>query len=366
MVMSSISKDKNIFLSAPFIGPINGHLSTANSIKKSFISLGFKLYKVEQPSRYNFSFIKYLKYIFNIFYFNSIKKNKVYYIFLHRTRLSFYLKDFPIFIIAMFSNSKIIVHLIGGDIIKFIHKLSFIEKQFVFFIFSKINTWVVLGKKMRRDILSLTKSKKQKKIIINPGLCEEDNFKKIKIKKKKEITISFMSHLIYEKGIVLFLETIIDLVENHNLKIRVKIAGKVPNGFQNKYVDSIIKEAKKKNYILFVGVLKGPLKWKFLYSSKIFVLPTFYQSESLPLVLLDAMRAGCYCISSSIGEIQSLLSENRGCIIQNLSKNRLKREIITIINNPNKLKNSSIKAQKFVIDNFNRQKHDEIVMRTLY
>ena len=298
---------------------------------------------------------------------SSIKKNKAYYIFLHRTRLSFYLKDFPIFIIAIFSNSKIIVHLIGGDIIKFMQKLSFIEKQFVFFIFSKINTWVVLGKKMRRDILSLTKSKKPKKIIINPGVCEENYLKKIKIKKKKKkITISFMSNLIFEKGIVLFLKTMIDLVENHNLKIQVKIAGKVPNGFQNKYVEQIIKEAKKKKYIFFVGVLKGPLKWKFLYSSKIFVLPTFYQSESLPLVLIDAMRAGCYCISSSIGEIQSLLSENRGCIIQNLSKKRLKREIITIINNPNKLINSSIKAQKFVINNFNRQKHNEIIMRTLY
>lgn len=358
-----MDRNRSILLAVPYKGLINGHLTTANSIKKSIIKFGLKIKEIEQPTRYNHSVIKYLQYIFKIINFNIKEKNKIYYIFLHRTRFSFYLKDLPIFVFAIFSKSRIVVHLIGGDLRIFFDKLTSLEKSFFLFLFSKISNWVVLGKKMKKDILFFEKNKK--KIIINPGLYENINFKNIKKSKNNEIVISYMSHLIYEKGIVLFIKLVIDLVENHKLKIKVRIAGKILRGFENKEVEEIIKIANEKDYIFFDGVLKGYQKWKFLSSSTIFVLPTFYQSESLPLVLLDAMRAGCYCISNSIGEIGYLLSENRGCAISNITKNKLKNKILMLIKNPNKIKESSSRAKKFVINNFSQNKYDEMVIKTL-
>ena len=358
---------KKIILATPYKGNINGHLSTVNSFKSSLIKLGFEVCELDQPTRYNFSLIKYLKYIRDIFLLSKKDKDKVFYIFLHRTRVSFYLKDFPMFVSAIFSNSKIIVHLIGDDFKRFIFRLSKIERLFIFSIFYKVSTWVVLGKKMKKDISFFLKNKKlNKKIIINPGLCEYINHKPDNKIKHKEIVVSYMSNLIYEKGIVIFLKSVIDLVENYNINIKVKIAGTIQKGFKNDLVDSAVREAQTKSYISFVGVITGMSKWKFLSSSQIFILPTFYHSESLPLVLIDAMRSGCYCISTPIGEIKYLLSKNRGALIKNLSEKNIKKKILEAINNPALTKKKTLRAQKFIQSNFNQLKYNHNIIRTLF
>jgi glycosyltransferase involved in cell wall biosynthesis len=358
-----------IILATPYKGNINGHLSTANSLKSSLVKLGFEVCELDQPTRYNFSLVKYLKYIRDIFL--SIKKNKnkvnVFYIFLHRSRISFYFKDLPLFVAAILSNSKIIIHLIGNDFNKFIFSLLKIERLFIVFIFYKVSTWVVLGKKMKENIsLFLKNNKLNKKIIINPGLCEYIKHKPVNKIRHKEIVVSYMSNLIYEKGIVIFLKSIIDLVENYNINIKVKIAGTTQTAFKNDLVDSAVREAQTKSYISFVGVITGISKWKFLSSSQIFILPTSYPPESLPLVLVDAMRSGCYCISTPIGEIKYLLSKNRGALIKNLSEKNLKKKILEAINNPALIKKKTFNAQKFIQNNFNQLKYNQNIIKTLY
>lgn len=219
------------------------------------------------------------------------------------------------------------------------------------------------------DFLKKNKIKNSSKFIHNPGFYNETeylNFKKSKKVKKNDVfTICFMSNFILEKGIIFFIEMVIDLVENHKMNVKAKIAGEIPGGFENEDVANAIELGKTKKYISFEGFLVNDQKWSFLTSSHIFVLPTFYQSESLPLVMIDAMRAGCYCISTKAGEIPYILSQDRGVVLNDLSNKNLVKEVIDIYNNPDKLSHVTSLSKRFVKENLSSKKYEEHILDTI-
>ena len=72
----------------------------------------------------------------------------------------------------------------------------------------------------------------------------------------------------------------------------------------------------------------------------------------MPLSLLDAMKAGCVCLSTAIGEIPQLFSENRGVLLQSVSPIFIAKEIEYLINSPNKMKTITDSAINYVETNF--------------
>jgi len=144
------------------------------------------------------------------------------------------------------------------------------------------------------------------------------------------IRIGYMSNLMEEKGIVEFIDSMIFLKEILGYDIKVWIAGAYI-GKPSDRLNSAIHLAKSKDYIKMLGLVKGELKWNSLLDTDIFILPSYYKTEALPLSLVEAMRFGCLCISSSIGEINDLLENGRGIIMKKVSTDSITQSVERIL-----------------------------------
>ncbi|MBC8485385.1 MAG: glycosyltransferase family 4 protein, partial [Bacteroidetes bacterium] len=86
--------------------------------------------------------------------------------------------------------------------------------------------------------------------------------------------------------------------------------------------NKIIKENDISSYCEIIGTISGEEKKKYFEESQIFLLPTYYHSEGLPLALLDAMSFGLYIITTKHAAIPSVIidSFNGVCCKQRDSK----------------------------------------------
>ena len=166
-----------------------------------------------------------------------------------------------------------------------------------------------------------------------------------------ELKISFMSNLMEDKGIVEFIESAISLREENNIKIEVFIAGAIIENSSER-LKIALKKATNKSYINFLGLVNGKEKWELLSKTDIFVLPTYYKTEALPLSLIEAMRFGCLCISSNIGEINELLKDDRGIIIDKVNTKNLLDTIKLAIKDDESSKSKMINSFKYADKNF--------------
>lgn len=339
----------SIYLCGVFNGPLTGQKQTLLAIK-NILEHKFSLELLDAPTfnkYFPFSWLTYIIRTLSISFFN--KKPLTFYLIINRSRVSFWLRDLPIYIAASATNSKLICHLVGSDIEFFISKSNFIEKFLLKIFFTKVNAWVLLGKAMKIQVENVYKDLEIK----NKSSCyrdeelnafelrgfyptESDNFfdeSKINLKIQNfgnNIRIGYMSNLMEEKGIVEFIESMIFLKEVLGYDIKVWIAGSYIDRPSDR-LNNAMHLAKSKDYIKILGLAKGELKWKSLLDTDIFILPSYYKTEALPLSLVEAMRFGCLCVSSSIGEINDLLENGRGIIMKKVSTNSIAQSVEGIL-----------------------------------
>jgi len=99
-------------------------------------------------------------------------------------------------------------------------------------------------------------------------------------------------------------------------------------------VQAIIKKYRLETKVFNRGVIKGNEKEKFLIELDIFVFPTFYPFEGLPLVILEAMAAGLPIITTSVGSIPELVIDGEtGFIIGKNNPQAAADAIIKLIEN---------------------------------
>lgn len=338
-----------IYLCGVFNGPLTGQKQTLLAIK-NILEHKFSLELLDAPTfnkYFPYTWLAYITRTLSISFFN--KKPRTFYLIINRSRVSFWLRDLPIYIAASATNSKLICHLVGSDIEFFISKSNFIEKFLIRIFFTKVNAWVLLGKAMKAQVENVYKDLgiKNKSSCYRDGELnafelrgfypiESDNFfdeSKINLKIQNfgnNIRIGYMSNLMEEKGIVEFIESMIFLKEILGYDIKVWIAGAFI-GKPSDRLNNAINLANSKDYIKVLGLAKGELKWNSLLDTDIFILPSYYKIEALPLSLVEAMRFGCLCVSSSIGEINNLLENDRGIIMKEVSVNSITQSVEGIL-----------------------------------
>lgn len=216
-----------------------------------------------------------------------------------------------------------------------LHARGFSNHKNRFFLFwinqiFKNSKTVLLGKSLKYDI-----EKFNSDIEIIPNGIEERKKSSIK-SKNKILNILFVSNLIKEKGVYILIDSLKKLIdEDFNFKCR--IVGEEGDLSLNE-VKSYIKKLNLSKSVFLLGPKYGNEKDAIFEKSDLFVLPTFYSNECMPLVILEAMKYEMPVISTNIGAIPDLIINNKtGKIINNLNISTLSNSIKYFLLNKNKL-----------------------------
>jgi glycosyltransferase involved in cell wall biosynthesis len=160
---------------------------------------------------------------------------------------------------------------------------------------------------------------------VNPNLLENDS-------EAGCTTFIYLSNLMEEKGILLFLDSIRDLQEI-STKFKVYIVGPSADVSLQQLKDYISVE--NITNVEIVGPVYNDDKYAFFRKSDVFVLPTFYKNECFPLTILEAYQAGLVVLSTDNGAIPSMVQNKvNGFLIPQKNGAELTKMMKNLIENP--------------------------------
>ena len=191
-----------------------------------------------------------------------------------------------------------------------------------------------------------------KKIIHLPNFIDNEflNNKKIKNEFNPQKYILYFGRLSEEKGIDLLIKSYLE----NSVKLSkwiIKIAGEGPEQ------DRLKKINKRYKQIEFLGKKKIEELKKIISQSYLIIVPSIWP-ENFPYSILEGMGLGKVVLSARIGGMSEMIEHketgllfNPGDIID------LTKKINWAIDNPKKIKEIGIKAQKEILNKYNSEKH---------
>jgi len=263
-----------------------------------------------------------------------------------------YLRDGIFIIISrFFSKRRIVVHLHGSNFKNYYSNSNFIFKKFVDYTLARVDSAIVYSHSLKHIF---------KKWIKNIEIVPIGTTFKAEIisRDNREITISYLGNLIQSKGIEDFVKAANIVLKKHK-NIKFKIGGSWPK-----------KEEKLKNELLhfinknkiidnieFLDFIPNDDKEKFFLTTSIFVFPSC--NEGQPLVILEAMAAGCPVISiKDVGAIpDTIIDGETGILVEKHNPEEIARAINCLIENPNIREKMGFNARKRFEENYTIEKN---------
>jgi glycosyltransferase involved in cell wall biosynthesis len=305
-----------------------------------------------------FDFINVKTAIQNLFQFRRIcKKEKPDLIYINTPQGIAYFREGSFVLIAkIFSRAKIIQHLHGSMFLNFFGNSNFLMKFFINITQRRINYSIVLSENLK--YIFRRWSKKENIFSVPNGIQSEAGYPARKLNGRLPV-LFFFGNLYKFKGLFLALD-ILEIVKKRFPDIKMNIAGNWGydsyfNISQERMKDEFFRLVKKKNLgnnINFIGPAFGEDKANLLKNSDILVYPTYM--DGFPIVLLEAMSAGCPVVSSrTVGSISEVIINNEiGFLISDYSASRYADAICRLLSDAELFEKFSSNAQKRFYENY--------------
>ena len=225
-------------------------------------------------------------------------------------------------------DSRFVVSLHGSNFMEWPER-SELAQRFTRFL-SRAALVTVLGESQRRRLIQLGVPPTQ--VCIVPNTCAAPLLVEADVRAKQSrggpLTVLFLSSLIDTKGYPEYLEALLLLAQENNLRVEAVLCGPVTasqfgerfnsDAEATRWIEATMDAVNRTGCVTvrWVRGAQGAEKWALYRDAQVFVLPTRYRVEAQPIVLLEAMAHGCAIICSTVGEIRSILSEKEACLLE--------------------------------------------------
>ena len=166
------------------------------------------------------------------------------------------------------------------------------------------------------------------------------------------LNILFVGLLNSTKGEGYLLEAVNILIKK-GFNIKLRIAGVFETAEYKEHFFSRIRELKLETQIEHLGVVVGEAKNIAFLNADIFCFPSFFVSESLGVVLLEAMQYRLPIISTKWRGIQSIVADGtNGYLVDIKNSEQIADKIKFYIENPDVIKKFGLKGRELFLENY--------------
>ncbi|NMH70531.1 glycosyltransferase family 4 protein [Bacillus sp. RO3] len=259
--------------------------------------------------------------------FITFKKFDVFYLCIGQSKLGIF-TDIIKILASVVRRVPVVIHVHGGRLHESIDSFYGKEKKYLLQILNRCKSIIALTE-FQAD--KLTQLGLNNVVVVNNGVnssevcSDEVAFNKIS-RNNSGLNVLYLSNLIEEKGYRDLVEAGLELKDSN---IKFKFAGQWGSPNDKTWFNNNTQSAKN---IEYVGVVRGGSKLDLLEWADIWVLPTYFVEEGLPISLLEAMWSGCAIITTKHRGIPEVISED-GAIFVNKKDSE---GIIDAINTLNK------------------------------
>lgn len=202
----------------------------------------------------------------------------------------------------------------------------------------------------------------RKTLVIANGIEDEYASRTAETKRENPIcTVLFVGLICQSKGILDLIEAV-SLVKTNGLRVKVNVVGKFSSaGFRQAVNDRIMSYGLGEDFD-FKGVLTGSNKAEQFLNADIFCFPTFFESESFGLVVVEAMQFCLPVIATSWRGVQSLVVDGKtGFLVPPHDSGALADKIFALASDPDLRRKMGSEGRKQYLQKFTLEKfHSEI------
>jgi glycosyltransferase involved in cell wall biosynthesis len=217
---------------------------------------------------------------------------------------SIYRKSIFLFMCQLL-GCKVIFHLHGSEFAQVYQSSSFIYQSLVRYILNKSDNVFVLSAYWKTYVETLSVNAKIQVISNFPSPIFETLYDTRKYDKKLITELLFLGKIGQRKGIYDLIEAV-ELLKSKCIKgFHINVGG-------NGEVDKLREMVKQKNlteYFNVIGWVTGERKYQLLKECDLLLLPS--HNEGLPIAILEALSAGLAVLSTNVGGIPDVISDER-------------------------------------------------------
>ena len=285
--------------------------------------------------------------------------------FRHRVKTMYYpissappialLRDTVILMCTRFLFKEIIYHFHAAGISEELPKYPWIIKTLIFTVLKHPELAITSSEYNPKDAEYL----QAKQIEIVPLGIPDDNSNELRktYGKKKYLTVMFMGLLNGTKGEGYILESIY-LLNKSGRDVRMVFAGKFENEeYRNKFFNKV-KEYKLTHKVEYKGIVTGTEKRQMFLNADVFCFPSFFNSESFGIVLLEAMMYQMPLIASRWRGIQSIIEEGKnGFLVDIKNATQITEKLKLFYDDPTILERMSQESRKLYMEKYELSKY---------
>ena len=290
----------------------------------------------------------------------SLQNKNLFYLTISRSRFGFY-RDFIIFFISRIFNRRLLIHLHGADFKTFFLKSSHMDKYFINYMYQRIEFGIVLLDEMKdqfEDFPNIHCFVLPNFHLIDISL-EQVRKKAEYFKNAEHLKCIFLSNIMDEKGIWESISAAKKCIDN-KVPVSLDIVGQVLGDEKkvDSYLSTLSDTTEKYSQIRFFGALYGEEKNRQLCQADIFILPTYYPTEALPISALEAMAAGLIILITNHNYLGNVFSEKSGQMLTPESSDSIYEALTEINKNKEHYSEMMIKNSIRAAEDFSLKRYE--------
>lgn len=240
-------------------------------------------------------------------------------------------------------NQKIVLHMHGAEFESFFINLNNSKQEYIKNSFNKCDKIIVLSESRKEKIDFLLQNNKS---IVIPNGISISNLKGLKDDFNNTIgNFLFLGRIGKRKGAFDLLKAC-NILKQKKYRFNLFMAGDGEINLANEY----IKENKLEDFVCVKGWVDQTGKIDLLNKTSVLVLPSY--NEGLPMAILEAMASKKVIISTFVGGIPEVVSEENGFLIKPGDIDGLVNTMIDCITNKRKVELMAYNSKNKFLNNF--------------